>query len=114
MPFVRIFAINTEDEAEKCIILTHINEQHQITDREWFGYSIIGGIKYPFILQPCSNRLGKMELFYDDDTRYPTNILTKQIIIGEYFTVFDPPDEDSDENSNEYLYKITDISCYEI
>jgi len=108
MPFVHITAINKEDEAQKCIILTHINEQHQITERGWFGYAKVGNKKYPFILQPCSNRLGKMELLYDDDTRYPTNILTKQIIIGEYFTVFDPPDE----GRNEYLYQITNIYEY--
>ena len=93
MAFIRMVAVYKENgiinEDWKVILLCNVDEQFYITDGEWFGYVKDCDHIYPFVLQKTS------VLFYGgDEHSYETsNLDNRQIVVGNYFSVFSSPDE---------------------
>ncbi|EIU5019222.1 TPA: hypothetical protein ACGJ68_007004 [Pseudomonas aeruginosa] len=106
MAFSRIIAIHKDgghlQHEYKAIILCHINEQNKISDGEWFGYIKNESITYPFVLQRGQ------QLFYGNEAQWfePTNIGSRKIEVGGYFTIFNSPE---DSEPFESIYEITAI-----
>ena len=86
----------------KIVILCQINEQKYNKDGEWFGYVKNKSIIYPFILQD-----GKRLFYGDKEHKFqPTNIGSRPVESGSYFTLQDSPD---DPEAEEIVYEIINI-----
>lgn len=93
MRFVRITA-NYQggghvDADYRIVIQCVIDDNSRIADGEWMGYSRCEQTTYPFVLRR------HRELFYGGEEPFSerTNLEDRDIVIGEYFTVLNDPEE---------------------
>ena len=110
MPIVRIVAISKEGghayKDYKIVLVCQINENGHISDGEWFGCVYFESVSYPFVLQNGS----RLFYGYEKNEFEPTNIGSRTIAEGEYFTVSSAPNTNDD---SEGIYQITSIHRYE-
>lgn len=110
MPIARIVAIYKEGghayKEYKIVLVCKINEDGRISDGEWFGCVKSNAVIYPFVLQN-----GDRFLYgYEENTFEPTNIGSRTIAEGEYFTVISAPNTNEE---SEGVYQITSVHRYE-
>jgi len=93
-------------ELEDCkMILQLVVEEEKLVAQDHFGYQNEEGDIYPLILYaPDSTHevMQKMEFGACCDIVATTNLFTKRIIVGEYFTLI--------EDRDEYTYQITHVT----
>jgi hypothetical protein len=106
---VRICINYTKDDSSSIgTIICGIHDNNKIVfhdNDEWFGQLTTDGGTFPFILK----KNGIIDYgMKGDDRRYVehTNIENKEIINGEYLTLFSNDDEG---NNVESIYKITNV-----
>lgn len=110
MPIVRIVAVSKEGghtyKDYRIMLVCHINQNKRISEGEWFGCFKFDSVSYPFVLQ-SGNRL-----FYGhkENTFEPTNIGSRTIVEGEYFTVSSAPNTNDE---SEGVYQITSVHQYD-
>jgi hypothetical protein len=104
MPVVRIVAKYVDegvvDDENKFFLLASINKENRIISGEWLGYFITDGRKHPFIMDH------KGTLWYDqsdDMESEDTNLLSKPILLSEYFSF-------NIESEEEVTYKIIAVN----
>lgn len=110
MPIVRIVAVSKEGghsyKDYKIVLVCQINEVGRISEGEWFGCVQFESVSYPFVLQNGN----KLFYGYEEHTFEPTNIGSRTIAAGEYFTVSSAQNTD---DKSEGVYQITSVHRYE-
>lgn len=110
MPIVRVVAVSKEGghlyKDYKIMLVCQINDDGRIAEGEWFGCVKFESISYPFVLQN-GNRLF---YGYEENTYEPTNIGSRLIAEGEYFTVSSAPNTNDE---SEGVYQITHVHRYD-
>ncbi|MDA8377982.1 MAG: hypothetical protein M0Z50_13185 [Planctomycetia bacterium] len=87
------------------MILQLVVEDEKLATQEHFGYQKEEGDLYPFILcLPDSSNQAKQKVDFGEccETKATTNLFTRPIIVGEYFTLI--------EDEDEYTYQITHVT----
>lgn len=106
MPVVRVIAVSKEGghayKDHKVVVLCQINERSRISDGEWFGFVKNETISYPFVLQKGE----RLFYGYDEHSYELTNIGTRTIAAGEYFTIRSAPGSKEEAES---VYEITSV-----
>ena len=101
---IRLIA-EVKDQNDLKMILQLVVEDKKLVTQEHFGYQKEGGDLYPFILYPpdSSNQAQqKLEFGECCESKATTNLFTRSVIVGEYFTLI--------EDGDEYTYQITHVT----
>lgn len=100
--FARLIAENTKNENHQIFIYI-ILEDRKLVDAEYYGCRKKGSKIYPFVLYPPVSSIVKWQPMQSRSIiPTSTNLFTKNIEIGEYFTIR--------RGAMEYTFKITKLS----
>jgi len=107
MKIVRVLAEHKEGGERlsdyKFILVCGLDDERKVVSGEWLGYLKIESVYYPFILTNDTCFYGGDEHEYE-----PINIASKNIVVGEAFTLSSHP---SAEEKVEMVFEIT--HCHE-